>query len=49
MVKGGYFVEFYYKDRKKLFWEVADDHVVEEGVEHEHLGLRGFGFNLFDK
>ena len=24
-------------------WEVADDHVVDEGVEHEELGLQGFG------
>ena len=23
--------------------------MVEKGVEHEYLGLRGFGFNLFDK
>ena len=34
---------------KKVIWEVVDDHVVEEGVEHEELGLRGFDFNLFNE
>ena len=34
---------------KKVIWEVVDDHVVEEGVEHEELGLRGFGFNLYEE
>ena len=29
--------------------EVVDYHVVEEGVEHEELGLRVFDFNLFDE
>ena len=42
LVKGGYLVEIYDKDGKKVIWEVVDDHVVEEGVEHEELGLRGF-------
>ena len=36
-------------DRKKVIWEVGNNHVVEEGVEHEELGLRGFDFNLFDE
>ena len=34
---------------KKVIWEVVDDHMVEEGVEHEELCLQGFGFNLFDE
>ena len=49
MVKGGYSVEFSEKDGKKVIWKVVDNHVVEEGVEHEELGLRGFDFNLFDE
>ena len=28
---------------------VVDDHLFEEGVEHEELGLRCFDFNLFDE
>ena len=27
LVKGGYSVEFFEKDRKKITWEVVDDHV----------------------
>ena len=42
MVKCGYSVEVSDKGGNKLIWEVADDHVVEEGVEHEDLALRGF-------
>ena len=49
MVKGGYSVEVYDKDGNKVIWEVVDNHVVEEGVEHEDLGLRGFNFNLFNE
>ena len=30
-------------------WEFANDHVVYEGVEHEELGLQGFGFELFNE
>ena len=32
--KGGYSVEVSNKDGKKVIWEVANNHVVEEGVEH---------------
>ena len=49
LVKGGYLVEVSDKDGKEVIWEVVDDHLVEEGVEHEELGLRGFGFNLFNE
>ena len=38
-VNGGYLVEVSDKYGKKLIWEVVDDHVVEEGVEHEELVL----------
>ena len=30
-----------------MILDFLDDHVVDEGVEHEELGLRGFCFNLF--
>ena len=36
-------------DGNKVLWEVVYDHVVEEGNDHEEIGLRGFYFNLFDK
>ena len=29
LVKGGYSVEVTEKDKKKVIWEVVDDHVVE--------------------
>ena len=48
-LKGGYSVELYENDRKKVIWKVVDDHVVEEGFEHEELGPQGFDFNLFDE
>ena len=49
MVKGGYSVEVADKETKKIIWEVIDDHVVEEGVGHKDLGIRGFDFNLLDE
>ena len=49
MVKGGYFVKVAEKDRKKVIWEVRDDDLVEGGVEHKEIGLRGFDFNLFNE
>ena len=49
MIRGGYFIEVTEKDGKKAIRKVADDHVVEEGVEYEELGLRGFDFNLFNE
>ena len=49
MVKGGYLVEVSDKDGRKVIWDVKDDHVFEEGVEHEDLSLQGFYFNLFSE
>ena len=46
LVKGGYSVEVSDKDRKRVIWEVIDDHVVEQGVDHKELCLRSFDFNL---
>ena len=39
MVKGVYLVEVCGKDGKEVIWEVVNEHVVEEGVEHKELGL----------
>ena len=36
-------------DKKKVIWEVVDDHVVEEPTDHEDIGLLGFDFNVFDE
>ena len=49
LAKGGYLVEVDDKYRKKVIWDINDDHVVEEGVEHEELILQGFDFNLFSE
>ena len=49
LVKGGYLVEFVVRDKKKVLWEVVNDHVVEEPTDHEEIGLQGFDFNVFDK
>ena len=35
--------------KKKVILEGINDHVVEEGVEHEELGLQGFEFKLLDE
>ena len=32
-----------------MIWEIVDDHVVDEGFEHEEIALRGFNFNLFNE
>ena len=44
LAKCGYSVEVSDKYGKKFIWEVVDDHVVEEGVGNEELGLQGFYF-----
>ena len=49
IVKGGYSVEFFCRDRKKVLWEVVNYHVVEKPTYHDEIGLRGFAFNLFDE
>ena len=49
LVKSKYLVEVFDHDKKKVIWEVVDDHVVEEPSDHEDIGLRGFDFNIFDK
>ena len=49
LAKGGYLVEVDDKYGKKVIWDINDDHVVEEGVEHEELVLQGLDFNLFSE
>ena len=47
IIKGGYFVEVSGSDKKKILWEVVDDHVVEGGNNHDEIGLQGFDFHCF--
>ena len=49
LVKGGYSVEVFRHDKKKVLWEVFDDNVLEEPSDHEDIGLRGYDFNIFDE
>ena len=49
LVKAGYLVEIVGHDKKKMLWQEADYHVVEEPTDHEEIGLRGFDFNVFDQ
>ena len=49
LTNSGYSVKVSGSDGKKVLWEVVDDHVVEEGKEHDDIGLWGFDFNLIDK
>ena len=36
-------------DGKKFLWEVVDDRVLEEGNDHDEIGIWGFDLNFFDK
>ena len=49
IIKCGYYVEVSGSDRKEIIWEVIDDHYLEEGKYHDDMGIRGFGFNLFEE
>ena len=44
IIKGRYLLEFLGHDGKKVLWEVANDHVVEEATDNDEIGL--WGFNL---
>ena len=48
LVKGGYLVEVVSNEKKKVIWEVFNNHVIEEPTDHEEIVLQGFDFNLFD-
>ena len=49
LIKGGYLVVFVGYDRRKVIWEVVDNHVIEEENDNDEIGLQGFNFNFFDK
>ena len=49
LFKVGYLVEVFSPNRKKVLWEVVDDHVVEDTTDHDEIGLRGFDLNFFDE
>ena len=36
-------------EKKKVIWEVVNDHVVQEPTDHEEIGLWGLDFNFFNK
>ena len=44
-MKGNYLVEVVIHNKKKVLWEVVDDHVVEEPSDHKEIILRGFDLN----
>ena len=44
LIKGGYSMEVSGSDEKKVLWELVNDHVVEEGKEHDDIGRRGVWF-----
>ena len=47
IIKGGYSVEVIGSDRKKVIWEVVDDHLLEEENYHDEICVQGFNFSLF--
>ena len=49
LIKGGYSVEVFSYYGNKVLWEVVDDHVVEEGNDHDEIGLREFDFNFLSE
>ena len=46
--KGGYLMEVFGHDGRKILLEVANDHVVKYPTDNE-IGLQGFNFNFFDE
>ena len=49
LIKGGYHLKVSYYDWIKVIWELVDYHVVEEGKEHDEIGIQGVSFNCFDE
>ena len=49
LIKVGNYVEVVSFDRKKVLWEVVENHVLKEVKDHDEIWLQGFGFNYFDK
>ena len=46
LVTGGYSVESFGHDGKKVLWRVVNNHVVEEPTDHDDIGIQGFDFNF---
>ena len=42
-------MEVFSHSKKKVLWEVANNHVVEEPTDHKDIGLQWFDLNLFDE
>ena len=42
-----YLVEVIGSDGKNFFWGVVDNHVIEDEIYHDEIGLQGFYFSLF--
>ena len=42
-------MEVFGSDGKKVFWEVVDNHVVEDETDHNNIGLWRFDFSFFYK
>ena len=49
LVKGAYLLEVFGHDKRKVLWEVVNDHVIEEPTDHEEIGLRGFDLDVFNE
>ena len=45
LLRGGYHKEVSGSDGKKFFWGAVDNHVVEDGKEHDEIGFTG-GFMI---
>ena len=44
-----YLVEIVGSGGKRVLWEAVDDHFIEEEIDHDEIGIRGFNFNFFGK
>ena len=49
LFKGGYLVEVFGHDKKKVLWVVVDSHVIEEPTDREEIGLWGFDYIFLKK
>ena len=47
IIKGGYYVEVSGSGRKKVVWEVIQDHVINEPKAGSQISGLEFNFNLF--
>ena len=49
MLNGWYSIEVDDKETKKVIWEVVNNQVFEEGVEHEEIAIQDSDCILFDE